>query len=54
MPSIISHAVFASGLGAAGSPGARMPVRYWVPWSQNWAFRVSGSTFRQKTSRSFS
>ena len=30
MPSIISHAVFASGLGAAGSPGARMPVRYWV------------------------
>jgi inner membrane protein len=30
MASVISHAVFASGLGAAGSPGARMPVRYWV------------------------
>jgi len=30
MPSIISHAVFASSLGAAGSPGARMPVRYWA------------------------
>ena len=30
MPSIMSHAVFASSLGAAGSPGARMPVRYWA------------------------
>ena len=30
MASVISHAVFASGLGAAGSPGSRMPARYWV------------------------
>jgi len=30
MASVISHAVFASGLGAAGSPPSRMPVRYWV------------------------
>ena len=30
MASAFSHAVCASGLGAAGSPGARMPVRYWV------------------------
>lgn len=30
MASVISHAVFASGLGAAGAPGARMPARYWV------------------------
>ncbi|HEV8397345.1 MAG TPA: metal-dependent hydrolase [Vicinamibacterales bacterium] len=30
MASVISHAVFASGLGAAASPGARMPARYWV------------------------
>ena len=30
MASVISHAVFASGLGAAGSPGGRMPVRYWL------------------------
>ena len=30
MASAFSHAVFASGLGAAGSPRARMPVRYWV------------------------
>ena len=30
MASVISHAVFASGLGAAGSPASRMPARYWV------------------------
>ena len=30
MASAFSHAVFASGLGAAGAPGGRMPVRYWV------------------------
>jgi len=30
MASVISHAVFASGLGAAGSPEPRMPARYWV------------------------
>jgi inner membrane protein len=30
MASVISHAVFASGLGAAGSPESRMPARYWV------------------------
>ena len=30
MASVISHAVFASGLGAAGSPALRMPARYWV------------------------
>jgi inner membrane protein len=30
MASVISHAVFASGLGAAGSPRSRMPPRYWV------------------------
>jgi inner membrane protein len=30
MASAISHAVFASSLGAAGSPAARMPARYWV------------------------
>ena len=30
MASVISHAVFASGIGAAGSPEPRMPARYWV------------------------
>ena len=30
MASIISHAVFASGLGAAASPAVRMPARYWI------------------------
>jgi inner membrane protein len=30
MASAISHAVFASSLGAAGSPNGRMPARYWV------------------------
>jgi inner membrane protein len=30
MASIISHAVFASSLGAAGASAARMPARYWV------------------------
>jgi inner membrane protein len=30
MASVISHAVFASGFGAAAAPGARMPRRYWV------------------------
>ncbi|HET9266708.1 MAG TPA: metal-dependent hydrolase [Vicinamibacterales bacterium] len=30
MASAFSHAVFASGIGAAGAPGGRMPVRYWV------------------------
>jgi inner membrane protein len=30
MASVISHAIFASGLGAAGSPDSRMPARYWV------------------------
>ena len=30
MASVISHAVFATGLGSAASPAPRMPVRYWV------------------------
>ena len=30
MPSIISHAVVASSLGAAGLPDRSMPARYWV------------------------
>jgi inner membrane protein len=30
MASIMSHAVFASSLGSVGSPGSRMPLRYWV------------------------
>jgi inner membrane protein len=30
MASAFSHAVFGAGLGAAGSPRGRMPVRYWV------------------------
>ena len=30
MASAISHAVFASSLGAVGSPASRMPARYWV------------------------
>ena len=30
MASAISHAVFASSLGALGSPASRMPARYWV------------------------
>ena len=30
MASVFSHAVVGSGLGAAGAPSNRMPVRYWV------------------------
>ena len=30
MPSIMSHAVVASSLGAAGAPERPMPARYWV------------------------
>jgi len=30
MASVFSHAVVASGLGAAGAPLSRMPARYWV------------------------
>jgi inner membrane protein len=30
MPSIMSHAVVASSLGAAGAPDRPMPLRYWV------------------------
>jgi inner membrane protein len=30
MASVISHAVFASSLGTAGSPVSRMPARYWA------------------------
>ena len=30
MASAFSHAVFGAGLGAAGSPSGRMPVRYWA------------------------